>query len=109
MDLREAQQLAWKNKQRKGFNTTDVPLELSFLQGEIAEFFSAWRRDAANQGEELADIAIYLLGLAEMVGVDLDERVQQKILKNERRVYVSQNGVLVKVADDAVVGDSAIC
>lgn len=99
MEFRAAQQLAWKNKKRKGFNTTNVPLELCLLQGEIAEFFAAWRRGEPGHGEELADIAIYLLGLAEMVGVDLDDQVERKILRNDRRVYVRQNGVLVKAAE----------
>ena len=106
MDIRSAQQLAWENKQRKGFNTTDVPLELSLLHGEIAEFFGAWRRGEPGQAEELADVAIYLLGLAEMVGVDLDAQVEAKIAKNELRAYVKQNGVLVKITDGDRAGDS---
>ena len=97
MDLRTAQQLAWKNKQRKGFNTVDVPLEVCLLQGEIAEFFEAWRRGLPDIGEELADVAIYLLGLAEMVDVDLDEQVQWKLAKNEQRRYRIENDVLTKV------------
>jgi len=48
---------------RKGFNTTDIPLEFCLLQGEIAEAFDAWRKGRADVGEELADVAIYLLGL----------------------------------------------
>ena len=98
MDLRTAQQLAWKNKQRKGFNTVDVPLEVCLLQGEIAEFFEAWRRGLPDIGEELADVAIYLLGLAEMVDVNLDEQVQWKLAKNEQRVYTAgHSGTMVKV------------
>ena len=55
--------MAWKNKVAKGFNTTDIPLEFCLLQGEIAEAFDAWRKGRADVGEELADVAIYLLGL----------------------------------------------
>ncbi len=100
MDLRVAQQAAWKNKLRKGFNTDDVTLEICLLQGEVAEFFDAWRRGRPEVGEELADVAIYLLGLAEMIGVDLDDQVERKIRKNEQRIYESQNGVLTKVGDE---------
>jgi hypothetical protein len=73
MNLHTAQREVWANKLNKGFNVSDVPLEVCLLQGEVAEFFDAWRRrrpeDAA---EELADVAIYVLGLAQMIGVDLD-------------------------------------
>jgi hypothetical protein len=61
-----AQQLAWANKVAKGFNTSDVPLEFMLLHGEIAESFQAWRRAQPGLGEELADGALYLFGLAEM-------------------------------------------
>ena len=87
MDIRSAQTLAWANKVAKGFNTTDVPLEFCLLQGEIAEAFEAWRTGREDLGEELADVAIYLLGLAEMTGVDLQDQVEAKIAKNATRTY----------------------
>ena len=87
MDIRSAQTLAWANKIAKGFNTTDVPLEFCLLQGEIAEAFEAWRTGREDVGEELADVAIYLLGLAEMTGVDLQDQVEAKMAKNATRTY----------------------
>ena len=54
-NIRSAQKRAWQNKVAKGFNTTDVPLELCLLQGEIAEAFDAWRQGREDLGEELAD------------------------------------------------------
>ena len=66
MDIRSAQKLAWGNKLAKGFNTTDVPLEFCLLSGEIAEAFDAWRKGRQDVAEELADTAIFLLGLAEI-------------------------------------------
>jgi NTP pyrophosphatase (non-canonical NTP hydrolase) len=92
LDIRTAQEQAWRNKQNQGFNTSDVPLELCFLQGEVAEFFEAWRRKQSDVGEELADVAIYVLGLAEMVGVDLADEVSQKLSKNAARRYEVRNG-----------------
>ena len=65
MEIRSGQKQAWENKVAKGFNTTDVPLEFCLLQGEIAEAFDAWRKGHPDLGEELADVAIYLLSLAE--------------------------------------------
>ena len=102
LDIRSAQKLAWENKLAKGFNTTDVPLEFCLLSGELAEAFDAWRKKREDVAEELADTAIFLLSLAEMIGADLQEAVEAKLAKNEARVYRRlPNGVLVK---DAATG-----
>jgi hypothetical protein len=99
LDIRAGQKLAWENKVAKGFNTTDVPLEFCLLQGEVAEAFDAWRKGRGTVGEELADVALFLLSLAEMTGVDLQAEVEAKIEKNASRVYSRlPNGVLVKDA-----------
>ncbi len=71
MNIRSGQKLAWQNKVAKGFNTTDVPLEFCLLHGEIAVAFDAWRKGCEDVGEELADVAIYLLVLVEMASIDL--------------------------------------
>lgn len=97
MDFRSAQKLAWENKLAKGFNTSNVPLEFCLLSGEVAEAFDAWRKGRPEVAEELADTAIFLLGLAEMIGADLQEAVEAKLAVNEARAYRRQpNGVLVK-------------
>ena len=97
MEIRSAQQQAWQNKRVKGFNTTDVPLEFCLLYGEIAEAFDAWRKGRQDVAEELADIAIYLLCLAEMTGVDLQDAVEAKLAVNKARTYRRlPNGTLAK-------------
>jgi hypothetical protein len=97
MDIRTGQKLAWENKTAKGFNIADVPLEFCLLQGEVAEAFDAWRKGRVSLGEELADVAIYLFGLAEMTGYDLQDEVEAKIAVNASRVYHRRpDGVLVK-------------
>ena len=98
-DFATAQRRAWENKQAKGFNLTDVPLEFALLHGEVSEAFGAWRegRHPDDAGEELADVAIYLLGLAAMLDVDLAAAVERKLRVNERRAYVRlPNGTPVK-------------
>lgn len=99
MEIRSAQKLTWENKLAKGFNTSEVPLEFCLLQGEVAEAFDAWRRAHDNLSEELADVAIYVMSLAEMTGVDLQAAVEQKLAKNAKRTYVKDeaSGTLVKV------------
>jgi NTP pyrophosphatase (non-canonical NTP hydrolase) len=95
--MRSAQQDAWQNKRDKGFNTTDVPLEFCLLNGEVAEAFDAWRKGRHDVAEELADIAIYLLSLAEMIGVDLQEAVEAKLAVNKTRTYRRlPNGTLAR-------------
>jgi len=99
VEIKSAQKLAWENKLVKGFNTTDVPLEFCLLSGEVAEAFDAWRKGRQEVAEELADTAIFLFGLAEMVGADLQEEVEAKLAANVARVYRRlPNGVLVKDA-----------
>jgi len=63
----------------------------------VAEAFDAWRKGREDVGEELADVAIYLLGLAEMTGVDLQGEIEAKMAKNALRGYRRlPNGTLVK-------------
>jgi NTP pyrophosphatase (non-canonical NTP hydrolase) len=95
--LCEIQAEAWRNKQAKGFDVTDVPMEFMLLIEEIGEAFSAWRKDTGHLGEELADAAIFLAGLAQMTGVDLQAVVEAKLAVNAAREYRSlPNGTRVK-------------
>jgi hypothetical protein len=103
--FRTAQDRAWANKLAKRFNVTDVPLEFGLLVEEVGEAFSAWRKDRPSLGDELADVAIFLLGLAEMTGVDLQSAVEAKLAANEARVYERlPNGTLVKATTDPAAG-----
>lgn len=97
MDLREAQKAVYKNKLDKGFNVTDVNKEFCLLYGEVAEAYDAWRKKQADVGEELADIAIYLLGLSEILGVDLASAIEAKMQINQSREYRMIDGVLTRV------------
>lgn len=96
-DLSAAQARAWENKLAKGFNVTDVPMEFGLLVEEIGEAFSAWRKGRPDFGGELADVQVFLLGLAQMTGVDLAAEVEAKLKVNEARAYARlPNGTLVK-------------
>ena len=96
MNLREMQDEVYKNKLNKGFNVTNVEKEFCLLYGELGEAFEAYIKKHDNLAEELADVAIYLLGLSKIVGVDLQKEVERKIEINKNREYVMVNGVLVK-------------
>lgn len=96
MELREMQKRVYENKLKHHFNVTDVPLEFCLLEGELSEAFEAWIKKHDNLGEELADVAIYLMGLSQIVGLDLQDEVEKKMKINEQREYVYVNGTLVK-------------
>jgi NTP pyrophosphatase (non-canonical NTP hydrolase) len=87
VEIRDIQKRAWENKLAKGFNTSDVALEFGLLTAEVGEAFTAWRKRLPDFGEELADVFLYLVAVAEMNGIDLDTEVDRKIAKNKHRIY----------------------
>ena len=99
MNMKEIQKEIWQNKLNKGFNTTDVNKEFCLTYGEVAEAYDAYRKKKDDLNEELADVAIYLMGLSEMLGFDLEEEILKKVDKNGKRVYKNIDGVNVRVSD----------
>jgi dCTP diphosphatase len=96
LDFREER--AWKV-----FHTPkNLAMALAIEAGELQELF-LWKEDpeildqlaAASFGsrvqEELADILIFLLYLAEATGIDLSEAVKAKLLKNQAKYPVSKS------------------
>ena len=96
MTIKEMQKEIFQNKREKGFNVTDVNKEFCLLYGEVGEAYDAWRKKHANLGEELADIAIYLMGLSEILGIDLGKEIENKMEINKNRDYENLDGVLIK-------------
>jgi len=96
MSLREMQKQVYENKLNKGFNTTNVEREFCLLYGELGEAYEAYIKKHDNLAEELADVAIYLMGLSQILNIDLQTAVEQKMEVNKNREYVMVNGVLVK-------------
>ena len=85
----------------KGFNTTDIPKEFCLLYGEVAEAFDAWRKCKSDFAEELADIAIYLLGIAEICKIDIGDEILNKLNIIEKREYkVLENGAHIKIENE---------
>lgn len=81
MNIQEVQKIILANKIAKGFNVTDIPLEFAYLYSEVGEAFEAWRKKKDDLGEELADVTIYILGLAQILGIDLEEEITHKMEK----------------------------
>lgn len=99
MDTRDVQKHIYQNKVDKGFNVTNIEKEICFLHGELAEMYEAYRKHLTTVGEEMADVAIYLLGLAEILNIDLGAEIEKKMDINEHRRYELINGVNTKVSD----------
>lgn len=99
MEIRKLQKEVYQNKLNKGFNVTNVEREFCLLYGEVAEAFEAFRKKKDDLGEELADVAIYLMGLSEILGIDLQNEIENKVAKNEKRVYTKINGITTRIKD----------
>ena len=82
----DIQKRVYFNKVNHGFNAIDIPKEFCFLYGEVAETFDAWKHQSGLD-LKFADIAIHLLWLAEITGIDLGRAINKKIGSNEHRTY----------------------
>ncbi len=96
VDLKQLQKRVLENKKKHWFNTTEIMPEILLLYWEVAEFTEAWWKKLDNMPEELADIAIYLLWIAEILWIDLEQEILRKMEINEKRVYKKVNWVRVK-------------
>ena len=97
MNIKETQKEVIQNKINHGFNTTDVNKEFLLLYGEVSEAYEAYRKKKDDLGGELADIAIYLMSIAEILGFDLEEEINKKMEINKNRIYKKINGVNIKI------------
>ena len=88
IDLKELQKEVMRNKIEKGFNTTDVSAEFCRAYEELSEAYSKYSKGQDGVAEEFADVAIFLLGMCEMLGYDLEKELVEKIEKNKNRKYI---------------------
>lgn len=87
MALKDIQRAILENKVRHGFNTTNIEQEFCYLYGEVGEAYEAYYKQLDTFPEELADVAIFLLGIAEIKGIDLEAEIIKKVEKNRARTY----------------------
>lgn len=96
IDFNQLQKDVYQNKVNHGFNVTDLNMEFCLAYGELGEAYMAWLKKKDDLGEELADVAIYLMGISEILGINLEDEIVHKIEKNKKRVYKKVNGVYIK-------------
>lgn len=81
----------------KGFYKADTPrqqiprnlaISLVLEASEVLEHFQ-WgeQADPESLGDELADVALYLLQLASVSGIDLEQSILRKLEKNRGREW----------------------
>lgn len=99
IDLEQFQKRVYQNKVTKGFNVTDVFKEFCYTYGELSEACEAYLKKKDDLGEELADVALYLLGLSEILGINLEKEILNKMEKNEKRKYIQQDGVTIRISE----------
>ena len=87
VDLKQLQKEVMDNKIEKGFNTTDVALEFCRAHEELSEAFSKFNKNQDGVAEEFADVAVFLLGMCEILGYDLEHELIRKIEINKNRKY----------------------
>ncbi|MFZ3071110.1 MAG: MazG-like family protein [Anaerolineaceae bacterium] len=98
MNLAELTQKMNDLVQAKGWYDADSPrqqtlrnlaISLSLEAGEVLEYFQ-WREDVVDQeglAGELADVALYLLQLSHIAGIDLETAILHKIEQNYARTW----------------------
>ncbi len=99
IDLNQLQKEIYDNKVAKGFNVTDIPLEFDLTYEELAEAFKAYRTQLPDLGEELADVIIYIIGLAALLHIDMEKELLNKVEKNKKREYAMVRGKHVRTKE----------
>ena len=82
------------HKWRQFHNAKDLALSISIESAELLELFQWTTAEKTIENkyesieEELADILIYSYTLAEKLGMDIDEIIEKKLVKNLKKYPV---------------------
>lgn len=98
MELRELEERMHAFVQSKGWYDEDSPkpqtprnvaISLALEASEVLEHFQ-WQGEVQDEEElagELADVALYLLQLASISGIDLERAILEKLAENQEREW----------------------
>jgi NTP pyrophosphatase (non-canonical NTP hydrolase) len=98
MDVKELTEAMHKFVASNGWYEPDSPrpqslrnlaISLNLEAGEVLEHFQ-WHEqleDPDEFGAELADVALYLLQIASLAGIDLEQAILKKLERNYRRTW----------------------
>ena len=90
VSLSEFQKKVHTNAVEKGFwNSGNIPEKIACIHEEVSEVLRAYKRRQDHQiPEELADIILRTLDLAEHLGVNISKELLKKYSKNLKRQYL---------------------
>ncbi len=105
VDLKDLQKEVIRNKKEKGFNTNDIAVEFCRAHEELSEAFSKYNKNQSGVAEEFADVMIFILGMCEQMGFDLEKELVRKIEINKNRKYTKSKSpdgkdVFIRVKTD---------
>lgn len=98
MDLHELTQVMHRFVEAKGWydpgshrqqTLRNLAISLNLEASEVLEHFQ-WSEEIEDKNEfagELADVALYLLQLASLSGIDLEEAILEKLETNYKRTW----------------------
>ena len=99
MQMKDIQNEILENKRRHGFNTTNIEQEFCYLYGELREAYEAYYKGWDTFGEELADVTNFLMGIAEIRGIDLATEILKKLSTSENKVLIQTGGASMQLED----------
>ena len=103
MDIKELTQRMHAFVRAKGWYEPESPrqqtlrnlaISLNLEASEVLEFFQ-WNGDLEDRdglSDELADVTLYLLQIASIANIDLEEAVIRKLDRNYQRVWDDREG-----------------
>lgn len=97
--MKDVQKEILENKKRHGFNTTNIEQEFCYLYGELREAYEAYDKRLDTFDEELADVAIFLMGIAEIKGIDLESEILEKLARTGNYVLQQKGGISMLLQD----------
>jgi NTP pyrophosphatase (non-canonical NTP hydrolase) len=98
MNIRELTEEMNRFVRAQGWYESDSPrpqtlrnlaISLNLEASEVLEYFQ-WKEDLPDQGalgDELADVALYLLQIASVAGIDLEAAIMKKLERNYQRKW----------------------
>ena len=101
MDLKELTETMHRFVSAQGWYETDSPkpqtlrnlaISLNLEASEVLEYFQ-WNeipKDASGLADELADVALYLLQIASLASIDLEQAILKKLEHNYQRDWESE-------------------
>lgn len=79
----------YKEDSHKKQTSRNLAISLVIEASEVLEHFQ-WQEESSNEealSNELADVALYLIQLASVCGIDLESAVLQKLAQNQNRKW----------------------